>query len=30
MDESAYPFGEEAVERRRTSNRAGGSFELDG
>jgi hypothetical protein len=29
-DESTYPFGEEAVEGRRTPNRAGGSFELDG
>jgi hypothetical protein len=29
-DESTYPFGEEAVEMRRTPNRAGGSFELDG
>jgi hypothetical protein len=29
-DESTYPFGEEAVEARRTPNGAGGSFELDG
>jgi hypothetical protein len=29
-DESTYPFGEEAVEMRRSPNRAGGSFELDG
>jgi hypothetical protein len=29
-DESTYPFGEEPVEIWRTSERAGGSFELDG
>jgi hypothetical protein len=29
-DESTYPFGQERVERRRTPEGAGGSFELDG
>jgi hypothetical protein len=28
--ESDYPFGEEMVQLRRTDERAGGSFELDG